>query len=424
VSKRFSGPAVAVAVATLGSISLALVPVTAVAQDAAQPAAAAAACTGDGEFSKPIRKTMSAAQEAAKAKNWPEVVTKLAEAEADTKPKTDFDQFWIRRFRGNAYTSQKQYAEAVKEFEAIADSPCMKAAEKPEHLRLITRIYAQLEDYPKVIEFGNRVLQMGPDADISSYVAQSYYLNKDYAGAKRIMTEVINEQEKQGKSPTEQELRILQGACTQTKDDACAVQQFERLVKYHPKPEHWQNLIILLSQDPKSTDKQQLNVMRLAQQVDVLKQGRVYAETAQIALDQGLPGEAQSIIERGFEQNLFTDKTTTDLGKRLLAAAKAAAAIDKASLAQQDASARANKAGNADVKLGAAYLSYGDSAKAIEALQRGITKGGVKDADEAGILLGIAHLRAGNKPEAAKAFSAVNGDPLMTRLAKLWLLNT
>ena len=80
--------------------------------------------------------------------------------------------------------------------------------------------------------------------------------------------------------------------------------------------------------------------------------------------------------------------------------------------------------GDNDVKLGAAYLSYGDPAKAIEAIQRGIAKGGVKNPDDAALLLGIAQLRAGNKPEAAKAFQTVSKDPTMTRIAKLWLLDT
>ena len=53
----------------------------------------------------------------------------------------------------------------------------------------------------------------------------------------------------------------------------------------------------------------------------------------------------------------------------------------------------AKPTGDSDVKLGAAYLSYGENDKAIEALQRGIGKGGVKDPDEAGLLLGIAYLR-------------------------------
>ncbi len=48
----------------------------------------------------------------------------------------------------------------------------------------------------------------------------------------------------------------------------------------------------------------------------------------------------------------------------------------------------------------------------------------MRNADEAGILLGIAYLKAGNKPEAAKAFQTVNKDPTLTRVAKLWSLNT
>ena len=80
-------------------------------------------------------------------------------------------------------------------------------------------------------------------------------------------------------------------------------------------------------------------------------------------------------------------------------------AVEKAKLAQADAAARATPTGDDDVKVGAAYLSYGDPAKAVEALKRGITKGklGAKR-DEAGILLGIAYLRINNKSEAAKAF--------------------
>lgn len=403
---------------TMGMMSLAS------AQDAAPAAVAAAECTGQGSFSKAISKQLGAAQDAVKARKYEDIVAKVDEAAAVDKPKTEFDEFWIHRFRGNAYAGLKQFDKAVQEFEVISDSPCLKQEEKAEHFKIITRIYGQMENYPKVVEYGNRVLQLGPDPDVSSWVGQSAYLNKDFAGARRVLTELIEPQIQQDKQPDEQNLRLYQSSCTQLKDDACSLQQFERLVKYYPKPEHWQNTIILLSRDPKSTDKQQLNIIRLATYLDVLKDGQTYCEDAQIAIDQGLPGEAQWLLEKGMEQKLFNDARLADRAKRLLAEAKQAVANDKSTLAQQDAAARANKAGNADVKIGAAYLTYGEHAKAIEALQRGIAKGGVKDAAEANLMLGIAYLRSGNKPEAAKAFQAVNGDALTTRLARLWLLNT
>jgi hypothetical protein len=84
------------------------------------------------------------------------------------------------------------------------------------------------------------------------------------------------------------------------------------------------------------------------------------------------------------------------------------------------------------VQVGAQYLSFGENAKAVDALQRGIAKGSIAKGDpkekeridEAALLLGMANLRNNNKTEAAKAFRAVKGDPTMVRIAKLWLLNT
>jgi hypothetical protein len=129
------------------------------------------------------------------------------------------------------------------------------------------------------------------------------------------------------------------------------------------------------------------------------------------------------VLERGIQKGAFTVARDKDHATRLLADAKTAVALDKSTLDKQDASARAKPTGDSDVKLGAAYLSYGQNEKAIEAINRGVAKGGVKNPDEAGLLLGIAYLRANNKPEATKAFQSVSKDPAMTRIAKLWMMN-
>ena len=60
----------------------------------------------------------------------------------------------------------------------------------------------------------------------------------------------------------------------------------------------------------------------------------------------------------------------------------------------------------------------------MEALNRGVSKGGIKNPVEAQLLQGIAQLRAGNKAEAQKTFNAVKSDDVTwARLAKLWSLN-
>ena len=108
----------------------------------------------------------------------------------------------------------------------------------------------------------------------------------------------------------------------------------------------------------------------------------------------------------------------------MLAQAKLQAAEDRRLIAQLDKEARGGKSGEADVKLGLAYLSLGDYDKAAEAIERGLTAeriGRVKRVDDAQMCLGIAYLKLGKKDEANKAFTAAKGDPRMAKAATVWL---
>lgn len=378
---------------------------------------------GDRKVTKKIAKEMGAAQDAFEAKKWDEVLAKAAAIEANPTPRSEFDDFLLNEFKGVSHTNLKNYSAALPELEATLNSPCMDEASKTSRYKVVMQLAYSQKQYPKAIEYGNRSLQANWDADTAIYVGNAYYIGNDYENTRRILTEVVARQEAAGKTPEEQTYRILQGACVNLKDEACVAEQFEKLVAHYPKPAYWQDLTNTLLR-ASSNDRELLNILRLADGVQVLSSAGQYFEFAQLAIAQGLPGEAQSTIERGFKQDVFKAPQEKERANRLLAEAKQATALDKSTLPKQDESARAKPTGEADVKLGAAYLSYGELDKAVEALQRGIGKGGVKNPDEAGLLLGIAHLRANNKPEAAKAFRTVTQDPTMTRIAKLWLLNT
>ena len=113
---------------------------------------------------------------------------------------------------------------------------------------------------------------------------------------------------------------------------------------------------------------QKLNVMRLAPQVNVLKRPEDYKEMAQLALEEKLAGEAQAVLEQGFQQEGVQRRARrSSVNNRLLTAAKKEAAADKATLAKHESrGARPAATGDADVKVGAQYLSYGDPAKAAD----------------------------------------------------------
>lgn len=386
-------------------------------------ALAQGAC-GPAKPSAKVSKPLKAAQEAMNAKQYQTALSKLAEANA-VAGKTAYDQHIINEFQGFAYVRTGQMADAARELEAGLNSGCLPDADKPTRVRALSQIHYQLKNYDKAIDFGSRAIKNGwADADIYTLVGQAKYVKNDFKGSKEFFADWVGDMEKRGQTPKENTLQLLMSSCVKLEDTACTTGALEKLVTSYPKPEYWNNLVFTLLREGNSSDAQLLNIFRLAAGVDVLKSPGHYSEMAQLALEQGLPGEAVAILEQGFAKNVFADQRDKDRNQRLLQTAKTRSAQDKASLADQERSTAANKVGDPDVKVGAAYLSYGQADKAAVAIARGIGKGGVKDLDQANLLLGMAHLKTGNKAEAAKAFKNVKTDPKLTRVARLWLLNT
>jgi hypothetical protein len=157
---------------------------------------------------------------------------------------------------------------------------------------------------------------------------------------------------------------------------------------------------------------------------NTLKQASDFTEMSQLAIERGTPCEAQHVLEKGTAENAFTEQRDKDRNTRLLETAKKACAADKAGIAKFETEAKATAAGEADLRLGQAYLSFDQYDKAVEAIQRGIGKGQLKSPEEAQILLGIAQLKAKKADEAQKSFKAAKGgDAKLTRLANLWALH-
>jgi tetratricopeptide (TPR) repeat protein len=387
------------------------------------------ACTGGGKVSKQIAKQMSAAQDANRAKRFQEALTKMREAEGVPGAKTQSDLYWLAEFRGYSYHRLNQYADAARELESALNNPCMPESQKAERYKSLAGLYSALKNYPKAIEFANRALKVSRDPEIQVQLAQAYYLSGNNKESVRVMNELLASMEARGSVPKEQQLLLIRAACDKAGDNNCVSRVFEKLVVHYPKTEYWQNLMVSLRKGD-TDDIQKLNVMRLSQQVKVMKGAEEYKEMAQLALDEKLACEAQTVLEQGFTNKVFVEKRDVDVNTRLLNTAKTRATAEKAGLGAADAAAKATPAGDDDVTVGAQYLMCGDAAKGVEVLQRGIAKGNLakgtpKEAervDEAQLLLGLAHLRNNNKAEAAKAFRAVKRDPTMVRIAKFWIL--
>jgi tetratricopeptide (TPR) repeat protein len=379
----------------------------------------------ENKVSKDLAKSLKAAQDALQAKKYPDALAKLKEAESNPK-KTPYDEHVINVLAGSAYARTNDYQSAEKAFEAQANDGFTEQAELPRIVKATAQINYQLKNYDKAIEYGNRAIKGGyGDEEVNVIVGQSYYLKGDYKGTLKFFEPIVDSDIKAGRAPKDQSLQLIMSSCVKTDDSACTTKALEKLVTYYPKPDYWKDLLYTLQQDRTQTqsDKNTLQLYRLMSEVDVLARADDYTEMAQLAMEQGSPGEAQHILEKGFQKGVFADQRTKDKNQRLLEQAKKAAVADEASLPKIEKDADATPTGDKDVGVGLAYLGYLQYDKATDLLTKGLSKGGVKSEAEARLLLGIAQLKGGHKDDAVKSFHAVKGDPTLERLANLWSLH-
>jgi len=306
--------------------------------------------------SKELAKGLKEASDAVNAKKYSDALGKLKELDANPK-KTPYDQHIINELAGVAYEKTNKYTEASKAFEAEINDGFLDEKEIPGRVKIVAQVNYQLKNYDKAIEYGNRAIKGGyADEEMKTLVGQSYYLKGDYKGTLKYYDGIIDSQIKAGQTPKDEAMQLALSACVKLNDSDCTTRELERLVEYHPKTEYWQQLLYSLRSTPNLSDKSTLHVYRLMSEVDVLKEATDYTEMAQLAIEQGNPGEAQRILEKGFQKNVFADPRSKDKNTRLLESAKKAAQTDLATLPKVEKDADASSTGDKNVGVGLAYL--------------------------------------------------------------------
>lgn len=384
---------------------------------------APALAAGKNTNSEKVAKLLAPAQELMKNKKYTEALAKIHEAAA-LPDKTPFDNYTIAEFGCSASIGAGNYAEAAKACEERLNGGFMPEADVPKQIHVLQALNYQLKNYDKAIEFGQRAVKAGTASEEDKNIlAQSYYLKGDWKGTLKAEEPLVDAEIKAGQAPKEGQLGLILNSCIKLEDQACQEHALERYVAYYPKPEYWATLLSRVVQQTSGNDANTLQAYRLMAEVDVLKQPGDFNEMAQLALEAGSPGEAQKTLEKGFASNVFTDQRVKDRNTRLLETVKKSAATDQASLPKAEKDAEAANTGAKNVGVGLAYLGYGQYDKSIDQIQKGIAKGGLRNDAEAHLLLGIAQLKGGHKDDAVKTFKSVKGDPVLERLASLWVLH-
>ncbi len=373
------------------------------------------------ELSRVIAKEMTAAQKAMAASQWSEALKNLEAAETKS-PLSTYDKKTIAEFKGICYVRLNNLKSAQTSYEQALATGGYTADELPKTYRLLFQLAANNKQDTKAIEYGKQAAEAGSATDEDLLImAQLYFQQKDCKNSAVWGDRAVAAFKKAGQPPKEV-LYQLKLQCASDANDTNAMKAgLYDLIRLTNKTNYWNSLIRLERQDERDDNNTRM-IYRLMFDTNSMNADTDYIEMAQLLGDAGLPGEAQSVLEKAMSSGVLKDEHK-ERTTRLLNALKARADADKKGLPALDAEATKNPAGQLDVKLGEVYFGAGDYQNAATAISRGIGKGQVKQLDEAYVYLGRAQVALKNPAEAKKAFEKLKSVPnISPRVLKLWEL--
>jgi len=373
------------------------------------------------QISRVIAKEMTAAQKALQAGQWAEAIKNLEAAQTKTGL-TPFDEKTIYYFTGFANIKLNNLKAAQAAFEKSIATGAASAEDKNSMTHTLFTIAATTSQYQKTIDYGKEMTDAGTATpnDIA-IMAQSYYQLKDCKNASAWADKAVAASRKAGEAPKENLYLFKLQCASDAGDNTAMVPVLSDLIRLNNKSTYWNTLLRIERQDERD-DHNTLMIYRIMYDTGAMTVGTDYIEMAQLLGDAGLPGEAQTTLEKAMSAGLISDQQK-ERTNRLLNSFKARAETDKKSQAQFNAEATKNPAGELDVKLGEVYYGSGDYQNAVTAINRGLQKGQIKHPDEAYVYLGRSQVQLKNFAEAKKAFAGLKSvDKESPRVLKLYEL--
>jgi hypothetical protein len=382
--------------------------------------AAAVLATAHAQGIRPeVARPLQAAGDLLKAGKAREALAKAREADA-VGGKTAAEQLVIDRMKGAAAQRAGDTATTIAAFDSVYER--VSGAEKAQMAEQIAFAYSQQKNNAKASEWVAKARAAGANsASLNQLAAYLQGSSGDYGQILKDSQAAVAAAEKDGRKPGEDDLLRLADAARRTNANAVYSNTLEKLVLYYPKKDYWSAHLASIQRKPGFSDRLALDVQRLKLATGLMTKADEYMEVAQLALQAGLPVEAKAIVDKGFATGALGTGEQAARHQRLKDLVLKSEAESAAGLEKNAAEAATFKDGNELVKIGTVYASMGQHDKAVQLIEQGIAKGGLKRPDEAKLRLALAMAHnPKTKTKGLQALRSIGGNDGTAEIARLY----
>ena len=313
----------------------------------------------------------------------------------------------------------EDYEGALNYYQKVIDQrPDIPVALEVGTLYTVAQLYFLQEKWERGIDTLIQWMSLSETPSTNAYVllANGYFQLKDYDRSLENIQIAIQREEAAGKLPKEQWYNLARFIHFDRSNYAEALDILEILIMYYPKKQYWVQASHLYGEE--KDDARQLAILEASYEQNLLDRSQDIVLLSQLYLNAEVPFPAARVLEKGFADEVVE---TESKNYELAGVAWRQAQEVAKSLPMLEAAASKSEKGELYARLGNVYLDVDKNKDAVDALLKGLDKGGVKRPDQARLALGMAYFNLGDFSAARRAFREARKDERAKSYADQWL---
>ncbi len=369
-----------------------------------------------------IYEKLAEAQAFAEAKQYVEAEAVLNDMLDATSKKSKLNRYEL----ANVYNTYAYLRYAVEDYDGALDYYQKVIDQRPEiplaleinTLYTVAQLYFLQENWRKGIDTLNTWMSVTDTPSTNAYVllANGYYQLKDYDKSLSNIQIAIDREESAGKVPKEQWYNLARFIHFDRDNFREALNVLELLIMYYPKKQYWVQASHLYGEE--KDEARQLALLEATYEQNLLDRSQDIVLISQLYLQAEVPYPAARAMEKGLADDIVEKESKN---YELAGVAWRQAQEVTKSLPMLEAAASKSEKGELYARLGNVYLDVDKNKEAVEALKRGLDRGGVKRPDQARLALGMAYFNLGDFNAARRAFREARKDKRARSYADQWL---
>ena len=369
-----------------------------------------------------IYEKLAEAQAFAEAKQYVEAEAVLNDMLDATSKKSKLNRYEL----ANVYNTYAYLRYAVEDYDGALDYYQKVIDQRPEiplaleinTLYTVAQLYFLQENWRKGIDTLNTWMSVTDTPSTNAYVllANGYYQLKDYDKSLSNIQIAIDREESAGKVPKEQWYNLARFIHFDRDNFREALNVLELLIMYYPKKQYWVQASHLYGEE--KDEARQLALLEATYEQNLLDRSQDIVLISQLYLQAEVPYPAARAMEKGLADDIVEKESKN---YELAGVAWRQAQEVTKSLPMLEAAASKSEKGELYARLGNVYLDLDKNKEAIEALKRGLDRGGVKRPDQSQLALGMAYFNLGDFNAARRAFREARKDKRARSYADQWL---